>query len=129
MARQIFCLLFVRMTGTYLQHDLQHELQHDLKKLKNHRLFEPSVQSIIGAVDNRAAAVAALLGIQRSPRGRQDLGRTGSAHYTHTRNMPLPCPVQRQAFGGERDGLGASLVNPEVNRELSQAPKPCKSSI
>ena len=57
MARQDFCLFFVRMTGTDLQHDLQHELQHDLKKLKNHRLFEPSVQSIIGAQDIRHGTI------------------------------------------------------------------------
>lgn len=49
MAYQIFCLLFVRTTGTDLQHDLQHGLQHDLRKLKNHGLFELSVQSIIDA--------------------------------------------------------------------------------
>lgn len=29
--------------------------QHDLRKLKNHRLFELSVQSIIGATERRAA--------------------------------------------------------------------------
>jgi hypothetical protein len=51
MAYQIFCQLFVRTTGTDLQHDLQHGLQHDLRKLKNHGLFELSVQSIIGATD------------------------------------------------------------------------------
>lgn len=49
MACKISCLLFVRATGTDLQHDLQHELQHDLRKLKNHSLFELYVQSIIGA--------------------------------------------------------------------------------
>ena len=56
MAYQIFRLLFVRTTGTDLQHDLQHGLQHNRKKLKFHRLFELSVQSIMGATDRRAAA-------------------------------------------------------------------------
>ena len=100
MAYQIFCLLFERTTGTDLQHDLQHGLQHDRKKLKFHRLFELSVQSIIGAVDNRAAAVAALLGIQRSPRVRPLPERTRTAHCTHVAYVPPPHPVQRQEDGG-----------------------------
>ena len=57
MAYQIFCLLFVRTTGTDLQHDLQHGLQHGLRNLKNHRLFELSVQSIIGAQDIRQGTI------------------------------------------------------------------------
>ena len=55
MAYQIFCLLFVRTAGTDLQHDLQHGLQHDFRELKNQRLFELSVQSIMGAKLSRAA--------------------------------------------------------------------------
>lgn len=61
---------------------------------------EKSPPSIIGAIDNRAAWVAAFKGIQRSPWVRQHLGRALSAHNTHTRDAPLPHPVQRQAFGG-----------------------------
>lgn len=61
MAYQIFRLLFVRTTGTDLQHDLQHGLQHNRKKLKFHRLFELSVQSIIGATERREADLASLL--------------------------------------------------------------------
>ena len=57
MAYQIFRLLFVRTTGTDLQHDLQHGLQHNRKKLKFHRLFELSVQSIIGAQDIRQGTI------------------------------------------------------------------------
>jgi hypothetical protein len=34
--------------------------------------------------DNFAASVAAFKGIQRSPRGRQYVGRTRNAHHTHT---------------------------------------------
>jgi len=56
-------LIFVRMAGTDLQHDLQHELQHDLKKLKNHRLFEPSILSIIGATDRRDACKARVFSV------------------------------------------------------------------
>lgn len=54
----------------------------------------------MGAIDNRAALVAAFKGIQRSPWGCPHLGRTRRAHHTHTRDVPPPCPVERQAFGG-----------------------------
>lgn len=39
MAYQIFCLLFVRATGTDSHHELQHELQQDVRKLKNFYAF------------------------------------------------------------------------------------------
>jgi hypothetical protein len=55
-------------------------------------------------VDNRAASVAAFKGIQRSPQGRQYVGRTRNAHHTHTRDVSPPYPVQRQAFGGRWAG-------------------------
>jgi hypothetical protein len=97
---EILRLIFVRMAGTDLQHDLQHELQHDLKKLKNHRLFEPSVQSIIGAEDNRAAAVAALSGIQSSPQVRPLPEQTRFAHHTLTACVLPPHPAEIQEDGG-----------------------------
>ena len=71
--------------------------------------FELPVPSIIGAEDKRAASVAAFKGIQRSPRVRSLPERTRFARHTRTRDVPLPCPVQRQAFGGVWDGLSASL--------------------
>ena len=69
--------------------------------------LELPVPSIIGAEDKRAASVAAFKGIQRSPRGRQQMERARCAHHTHTRDVPPPYPVQRQAFGGDWDGLSA----------------------
>jgi hypothetical protein len=54
---------------------------------------------------SRAASVAALKGIQRSPRVRQNLGRSHRAHHTHTGGAPPPCPVHRQAFRGSWAGL------------------------
>lgn len=54
----------------------------------------------MGAEDNRAAAVAAFKGIQQSPRVRHHLRQTHCAHHTHTKDVPPPCPVQRQAISG-----------------------------
>ena len=83
-----------------------------LGKLKNHSLFEPSVQSIIGGRRDKArclcgcvqGAFSNLLGT------RQHLGRTRSAHHTHTRDVPLPYPLQRQAFGGVLGRIEASSL-------------------
>ncbi len=44
--------------------------------------------------------MAAFKGIQQSPRVRHRLGLTHCAHHTHTKDVPPPCPVQRQAIGG-----------------------------
>jgi len=54
----------------------------------------------MGAQDNRAVAVAAFWVIQRFPKGRTRSKRIHSAYHTHTRDVPLPCPAQRQAPGG-----------------------------
>jgi hypothetical protein len=59
----------------------------------------------MGAQDNRAAAVAAFKGIQRSPRVRQHFGRTRSAHHTHTTAVLKPHLLQRQENGGVWVGL------------------------
>lgn len=65
----------------------------------------------------RAALVAAFKGIQRSPRARQNLGRTRVAPHTHTIRKAPPYPVQRQAIGGsyagfERMFLAVQLADP-----------------
>ena len=36
--------------------------------------------------------------------GRQHFGQALSAHHTHTKDVPPPYPVQRQAFGGSWAG-------------------------
>ena len=44
--------------------------------------------------------MAAFKGIQQSPRVSHRLGLTHCAHHTHTKDVPPPFPVQRQAIGG-----------------------------
>lgn len=100
MAYQIFRLLFVRTTGTDLQHDLQHGLQHNRKKLKFHRLFELSVQSIIGATDRRAAFEVAIFCLLSVTSVESDLVLLRSSHAKSARfgaglgtmyQMEFPC--------------------------------------
>lgn len=64
-----------------------------------------SLQHIIGAQDKRAACTAAFWGIEQSPYGRSYSKRTGSAHHTHRALVAPPCPMQRQAGGGDWIGL------------------------
>jgi hypothetical protein len=80
-----------------------------------------SSPSIMGATDNRAASVAALLRIQRSPWVRQLLNGP-APHTIRTRGTePLPCPVVRQAFGG----VSAGLVSNGIMGECCISSKGC----
>ena len=80
----------------------------------------------MGAVENRAASVAAFKGIFRSPRGRQHLGQSRRAHHTHNRDVPPPRPVQRQAFGGNWAGSGSYSKPEDRSGRAPNQDDPCR---
>lgn len=103
----LFCCYTADPVGRVcqLQHFLQHRIERRAKPCQYIGKFELPVPSIIGAVEKRAACVAASTGIQTSPRGRRQLERTRGGHDTHTNDGLPPYPVQMQVDGGVWVGL------------------------
>ena len=76
-----------------------------------------SAPSIIGAEDRRSASVAAFKGIKWSPEGRSHSDRARVTYHMRSELIAPPCPLQRQASGGDWAGLiGLSCHGVEENR-------------